>query len=121
MKLGRILLAIVTVAASAALVLSYSSRFISPSALWYTALFGLAYFPILLVFLLLTVLWFFVHKRVFWILLVLLLIGWPAHRTSFAMGKKIRSRQIPCRHFQWLLLIPKASISMQRSRTANRS
>ena len=88
MKLGRILLAIVTVAASAALVLSYSSRFISPSALWYTALFGLAYFPILLVFLLLTVLWFFVHKRVFWILLVLLLIGWPAHRTSFAMGKK---------------------------------
>ncbi len=81
----KILLAI-TIFVSALLLSSYASMYISPATVWFSPFFGLAYIPILIVNLLFLVLWFFLNKKVSMYILVVLLIGFPAHRNSYALN-----------------------------------
>lgn len=68
-----------------ALLISYSSMLLSPKIFWWVSFFGLAYLPVLCVFLLFTLYWFFAKKKVFYFLLIILLIGYKAHANTFAL------------------------------------
>ncbi len=77
----------VTVIISIALLISYSSLVIAPSKIWVVAFFGLAYLPLLIVFILLLIYWLFNRLTIFIVLLIILLIGYKAHVSSFAFHK----------------------------------
>jgi len=66
---------------------SYLAMFISPEDFWPTAFLGLGYFPLLIVYLLFCVFWFFVRKKIFYFLLVFLLLGFKVHTSYFSVGK----------------------------------
>lgn len=78
-KLGFIskIVALANVFAILALLFSYSASFINPTLFWPTAIFGLAYFPILLANIILCLYWA-VRRPIFALAsLVAILIGWP--------------------------------------------
>ncbi len=65
---------------------TYLAMYISPESFWPVAFIGLGYFPILVAYLFFMVIWFFLRKRVFYILLLFLILGFNVHRSYFAFG-----------------------------------
>lgn len=75
-----------TVIAAIGLMLSYLAMYMSPAKFWYIAYFGLGYLPVVIVNFIFLLYWLFAKRRVFYILLVLFLVGLNAHRHSFAFN-----------------------------------
>ncbi|MBC8174025.1 MAG: endonuclease/exonuclease/phosphatase family protein [Chitinophagales bacterium] len=90
MKWGHKIILFFTILAAIALVFSYAAMYTKPTALWWISFFGLAYFPIIIVNLIFLFYWLFVKRKVFVILLIIVLMGWKAHASyfAFAPGKK---------------------------------
>ncbi|MFN3940271.1 MAG: endonuclease/exonuclease/phosphatase family protein, partial [Chitinophagales bacterium] len=76
---------VLTIICTGLLLMSYASMYISPQTIWFSPFFGLAYLPILSVFILFLFYWLRVQTRVFIFLAAILLLGFTAHRSSFAM------------------------------------
>lgn len=87
MRLLRFILILFSVVIIPASILSYASMYISAEKVWFLSFFGLAYLPILIIHLLLLVLWMFVKRRMALVMLLILLPGLQAHRSSFAFGQ----------------------------------
>jgi len=66
---------------------SILAMFISPEYFWPIAFAGLAYFPIICVYLIFIIIWLFLRKKVAYILLILLIAGSAAHFKHFSLGK----------------------------------
>ncbi|MFN0275169.1 MAG: endonuclease/exonuclease/phosphatase family protein [Chitinophagales bacterium] len=77
-----------TILAAVAILLSYTARFMNPANAWFIAYFGLAYYPIVLVNLFFLVYWLFVKRKVFVVLLIVLLAGFRSHTDHFAFHFK---------------------------------
>jgi endonuclease/exonuclease/phosphatase family metal-dependent hydrolase len=87
MRLVRFIFILLSVAIIAASLLSYASMYISSDRIWFLVFFGLAYLPILIIHVILTIFWLFVNRRMAVIMLLILLPGMQAHRSSFAFGE----------------------------------
>jgi len=88
MKAKRFMLILCTIVLVPALLLSYAAMYIHPQIVWFTVFFGLAYFPILVLNIVLSFAWFFSSKKMFVAMLVVLLLGYEAHTATFALGKQ---------------------------------
>lgn len=88
MKWYNKILFVFTIITATALLLSYTARYISPERAWFIAYFGLAYYPLVIVNLLFCVYWLFVKKKIFFVLLIVLLIGFRSHTDHFAFHLK---------------------------------
>jgi endonuclease/exonuclease/phosphatase family metal-dependent hydrolase len=87
MRFWRFVLGMASVVIIPALLMAYLSMFVHPDRAWITVFFGLSYIVILLMAILLCVAWAFVSRRMFLLMLLLLIIGYPAHRSTFGFGK----------------------------------
>jgi len=65
---------------------AYLSMYISPEDFWPLAFLGLGYFPIICAYLLFTVIWAFMRPRIFWWMMLFLLLGFTAHFRPFSTG-----------------------------------
>ena len=86
MKWWHKLILIFTILNLILLIGAYMAMYISPESFWPVAFIGLGYIPVLVVYLFFMVIWFFIRKKVFYVLLVFLLLGFNAHRSYLAIG-----------------------------------
>ena len=82
----RVLLAIASVCSIAALLLAYFSPYVHPETLSFLPLFGLAYWIILLINVVILVFWIFMRSRWAFIVLFFLIVGGRIHFRAFAFG-----------------------------------
>ena len=75
-----------TILVGIALAGAYLAMYVSPESFWPLAFIGLGYLPILIAYLLFVFIWFFLRKKIFYILLVFLLLGFKAHLSYFSFG-----------------------------------
>jgi len=75
-----------TILTSVFLAGAYLAMYISPESFWPLAFVGLGYFPILVGYLFFMLLWFFMRRKIFYFLLVFLIIGFKAHFSYFSIG-----------------------------------
>ena len=87
MRFWRFVLGIASAVIIPALLMAYLSMFLHPAKAWLTVFFGLGYIVILLIAVVLCMAWAFVSRRMFIVMLLLLAIGYPAHRNTFGFGK----------------------------------
>jgi len=77
---------VITIVISILLAGAYLAMFVSPESFWPLAFLGLGYFPILVVYLVFMLIWFFLRKKVFYFLLLFLALGFKAHFSYFSIG-----------------------------------
>lgn len=65
---------------------SYLAMFISPEVFWPLAFLGLAYFPIICLYVIFTIIWFFIQRRIALWMLLFLALGFTAHFRHFSTG-----------------------------------
>ncbi|MBC8047066.1 MAG: endonuclease/exonuclease/phosphatase family protein [Fimbriimonadaceae bacterium] len=82
-----------TILAAIALLLSYAARYINPAKFWFMAYFGLGYFPIMIVNLFFLLYWFFAKRKIFFIILILFLIGFRSHTDYFAFNMRNKTTE----------------------------
>ncbi|MBM3405379.1 MAG: hypothetical protein FJY10_10885 [Bacteroidetes bacterium] len=75
------ILLILNILAAMALILAYVAQYVSPTAFWYLAFFGLAYPVIAMINVFFILLWILLWRKFVWLSLITLLIGWN-HLTS---------------------------------------
>lgn len=75
-----------SISASVALLLSYLSPFVSPEIVWWFQLFGLAYPIILVCFITLLPIIFFIKRKRWWSMMIILIVGLPVHLRFISFG-----------------------------------
>lgn len=65
---------------------AYLAMYISPESFWPVAFVGLSYFPILVLYLFFMLIWFFLRRKIFYGMLIFLLLGFKAHFSYFSFG-----------------------------------
>tara|TARA_B100000508_G_scaffold118450_1_gene98550 strand:+ start:66963 stop:68075 length:1113 start_codon:yes stop_codon:yes gene_type:complete len=77
---------LLSIVVSVALIISYFSPYVSPESIWWFQLFGLAYPIILISFIVSLPLLFFVNRKRWWSLMIILILGLPVHLRYFSFG-----------------------------------
>jgi endonuclease/exonuclease/phosphatase family metal-dependent hydrolase len=85
---------ILNILAVLGLLLSYAASYISPAHYWIFAFFGLAYPYLLLLNLIFVVIWLLFWKRIIWISIIVILLGYN-HLFSLIQFRKASSKNIP--------------------------
>ena len=86
MKWWHKIILVFTIIVLIALLGSYIAMYISPESFWPLAFIGLGYFPLLIVYLIFIAIWFFIRRKVFFVLLLFLIPGIKAHLSYFSIG-----------------------------------
>ncbi len=86
MKWWQKILLVKTILLAILLIGAYLAMYVSPETFWPIAFLGLGYFPILMVYIFLMLLWLFIRKKIFYILLIILAVGFKAHLSYFSAG-----------------------------------
>ncbi len=85
---------LLSIAISIALLISYLSPYISPENIWWIQLFGLAYPIILISLLILLPVLFFLKRKRFWTLAIIIIVGLPVHFRYISFGSSSEASQI---------------------------
>ncbi|MFI5171491.1 MAG: endonuclease/exonuclease/phosphatase family protein [Chitinophagales bacterium] len=86
MKWWHKIFLVITILVLVLLIGSYIAMYVSPESFLPLAFIGLGYFPLLIIYLLFLVIWFFIRKKVFYVLFLFLLPGFKAHLSYFSAG-----------------------------------
>lgn len=84
---------LLSIVISVALLISYLSPYVSPESVWWIQLFGLAYPIILISFIILLPVLFFLKRKRFWLLFVIIIIGLPVHFRYISFGFSSKSSE----------------------------
>ncbi len=84
---------LLSIAISIALLISYLSPYVSPDSIWWIQLFGLAYPIILISLLILLPVLFFLKRKRFWTLALIMIVGFPVHFRYMSFGSSAEASQ----------------------------